>query len=41
MYGSETKSGRFIKFEDFYRIITKIKDLTLNPITSEIILSAS
>ncbi len=40
-YGTETKSGNFIKFEDFYRIITKIKDLALDPITSEIVLSST
>ena len=28
-------NGKFIKFEDFYRIITKIKDLAIDPVTSQ------
>ena len=33
------KSGKFIKFEDFYRMITKMKDLTINPEARKIIIN--
>lgn len=34
---SVNKTGKFIKFEDYSRIIIKIKDLALNPETSNIV----
>ena len=36
-FGIDNKSNKFIKFEDFYRIITKIKDLALDPKAANII----
>jgi hypothetical protein len=38
-FGIDNKSNKFIKFEDFYRVITKIKDLAIDPKTSEIIIN--
>jgi hypothetical protein len=35
-YGTNVKNGEYIKFEDFYKIITKIKDLALELETSNI-----
>jgi hypothetical protein len=37
--GIDNKSGKFIKFEDFYRMITKMKDLALNPEARKIIVN--
>lgn len=37
--GIDNKSGKFIKFEDFYRMITKMKDLALNPEARRIIVN--
>lgn len=35
----DNKSNKFIKFEDFYRVITKIKDLAIDPKAAEIIIN--
>lgn len=34
-FGINNKSDKYIKFEDFYRMITKMKDLVLDPRTKE------
>ena len=34
-FGIDNKSDKYIKFEDFYRMITKMKDLVLDPRTKE------
>ena len=34
--GTVQETGRYIKFEDFYRVLTKIKELAYNPETSRI-----
>ena len=34
-FGIDNKSDKYIKFEDFYRMITKMKDLALDPRTKE------
>lgn len=38
---SIVNTGQYLKFEDFYRIVTKIKDLALDPRTSDIYLNPS
>lgn len=37
--GINNKTGKFIKFEDFYRMITKLKDLSIDPKTKNIIIN--
>jgi hypothetical protein len=36
-FGIDNKSNKFIKFEDFYRVITKVKDIALDPTAAGII----
>ena len=36
-FGIDNKTGKYIKFEDFYRMITKMKDLAIDPMAKEII----
>lgn len=38
-HGLGNKTDKFIKFEDFYRMVTKIKDLSLNPESRKIIIN--
>ena len=35
-YKNDTETGQYIKFSDFYQIITKLKEAVYNPVTSEI-----
>lgn len=35
-YKNDAETGQYIKFSDFYQIITKLKDSVYNPVTSEI-----
>lgn len=35
-YNNDTETGQYIKFSDFYQIITKLKDSVYNPVTSDI-----
>ena len=35
-YKNDVGTGQYIKFSDFYQIITKLKDSVYNPVTSEI-----
>lgn len=35
-YKNDTETGQYIKFSDFYQIITKLKDSVYNPVTSDI-----
>ena len=35
-YKNDTETGQYIKFSDFYQIITKLKESVYNPITSDI-----
>lgn len=35
-YKNNTETGQYIKFSDFYQIITKLKEAVYNPVTSEI-----
>lgn len=37
-FGIDNKTDKFIKFEDFYRMITKLKQLALNPESRKIII---
>ena len=36
-YNNDAETGQYIKFQDFYHIITKIKDLGFNPIAANLI----
>lgn len=38
-FGINNKTNKFIKFEDFYRMITKMKDLAIDPKSREFIIS--
>lgn len=38
-YKNDAETGQYIKFSDFYQIITKLKDSVYNPVTSEITFS--
>lgn len=38
-YKNDAETGQYIKFSDFYQIITKLKDSVYNPITSNITFS--
>lgn len=38
-YNNDTETGQYIKFSDFYQIITKLKDSVYNPATSDITFS--
>lgn len=35
-YKNDAETGQYIKFSDFYQIITKLKDSVYNPVTSDI-----
>lgn len=35
-YRNDAETGQYIKFSDFYQIITKLKDSVYNPVTSDI-----
>lgn len=35
-YNNDEETGQYIKFSDFYQIITKLKDSVYNPVTSDI-----
>jgi hypothetical protein len=37
--GIDNPTGKFIKFEDFYKVITKLKDLALDPESGKIIVN--
>lgn len=38
-YNNDTETGQYIKFSDFYQIITKLKESVYNPVTSDITFS--
>ncbi len=38
-YKNDAETGQYIKFSDFYQIITKLKDSVYNPVTSDITFS--